>query len=48
MRAHPDIGQFLLFFHGTPKEATTTRETHGEASLAIAWSRDLEHWEWPG
>ena len=48
MRAHPDIGRFLLFFHGTPKEATTARETHGEASLALAWSRDLVHWEWPG
>jgi hypothetical protein len=48
MRAHPDIGRVLLFFHGTPAAATAARETHGEASLALAWSRDLQHWGWPG
>jgi hypothetical protein len=48
MRAHPDIGGYLLFFHGTPPEATAVRETHGEASLALAWSADLKHWHWPG
>jgi hypothetical protein len=48
MRAHPDLGCYLLFFHGTPKAATASRETHGEASLALAWSRDLKRWRWPG
>ncbi len=47
MREHPDVRQFLLFFHGTPKAATAARETHGEASLALAWSEDLEHWHSP-
>ena len=48
MRSHPDIGRFLLFFHGTPVAATAARETHGEASLALAWSDDLRRWDWPG
>ncbi len=48
MRDHPGMGGYLLFFHGTPPEATAVRETHGEASLALAWSADLKHWHWPG
>ena len=48
MRAHPDIGRFLLFFHGSTVAGVAERETHGEASLALAWSRDLVKWEWPG
>lgn len=48
MRHHPDIARYLLFFHGTPKAATASRETHGEASLALAWSEDLRTWGWPG
>jgi hypothetical protein len=48
MRSHPGIESYLLFFHGTPAAATAERETHGEASLALAWSADLKHWRWPG
>ena len=35
-----------MFFHGSVKNCTP--ETHGKASLAIAWSDDLVHWDWPG
>jgi hypothetical protein len=47
-RADPAVGCYLLFFHGTPRAATAARETHGEASLALAWSHDLVQWRWPG
>jgi len=47
LRDQPEIGKYLMFFHGSSKEGTTKLETHGHASLAIAWSDDLDHWEWP-
>ena len=28
-------------------EGVRERETHGHSSLALAWSDDLEHWQWP-
>lgn len=48
LRAHPQIGRFVMFFHGTPVEATRRRETHGAASIGLAWSDDLTAWHWPG
>lgn len=47
LRDQLEIGKYLMFFHGSSKEGTAERETHGHASLGIAWSNDLDHWEWP-
>lgn len=48
MRDDPEVGKYVMFFHGSVSKNTEPRETHGHASLAIAWSDDLSHWDWPG
>lgn len=43
------FGKYIMFFHGSSEEgATPTYNAHNNASLGIAWSTDLIHWEWPG
>jgi hypothetical protein len=38
-----------MFFHGSSKEgAVPDYNAHNNASMAIAWSKDLKNWEWPG
>jgi hypothetical protein len=41
------LGKYVMFFHGSDEDGTRERETHGHASLALAWSEDLVHWDWP-
>lgn len=36
---------WLMFFHGTPQDESTTFDQY--ASLGLAWSHDLIRWEWP-
>ena len=48
LRAEPAVGKYVLFYHGSTEEGVRERETHGESSLALAWSDDLLHWSWPG
>ena len=46
---NPIFGKYIMFFHGSSKEgATPVYNAHNNASLGIAWSADLENWEWPG
>jgi len=47
LRDHPGVGKYLMFFHGSSKAGKQMRRSHGHASLALAWSDDLVHWEWP-
>ena len=44
----PDVGRYVMFFHGSSPEGVAIRETHGHSSLALAWSDDLDNWQWPG
>jgi len=49
LRHDPSVGKALLFFHGSDYPETDPRggfDNH--ASLGLAWSDDLKHWEWPG
>lgn len=46
LRDEPGIGKYLMFFHGSSVEGCAVQETHGHASLALAWSEDLVTWEW--
>ena len=46
LRDEPLIGKYVMFFHGS-QASSTIPETHGMASLGIAWSDDLMNWEWP-
>jgi hypothetical protein len=47
LRDSPEIGKYLLFFHGSgPEDERTTFDNH--ASIGIAWSDNLHAWSWPG
>ena len=48
LRHEPRVGRYLMFFHGCVSRAIDPWNTHGQGSLALAWSDDLVHWEWPG
>ena len=42
------FGKYIMFFHGSSMEgAKPVYNAHNNASLGIAWSADLENWEWP-
>ncbi|MCK5277431.1 MAG: hypothetical protein KAK04_02820 [Cyclobacteriaceae bacterium] len=46
---NPKYGKYIMFFHGSSMEgAKPVYNAHNNASLGIAWSADLENWEWPG
>lgn len=47
LRAVAGVGQYVMVFHGTGPEPEPEKFlTHG--CIGIAWSGDLESWEWPG
>lgn len=48
LRAEPRVGRYLMFFHGESEAGRRQRLAFGRASLALAWSNDLENWDWPG
>ena len=48
MRKEPEVGKYIMFFHGSSKVGLEIQRAHGAASLAIAWSDDLVNWIWPG
>jgi len=43
----PGINKYIMFFHGDKPANQVMNRAHKEACLAIAWSDDLIHWEWP-
>lgn len=47
LRNRPQIGKYVMFFHGSSKEGLAMHGAHGHGSLALAWSDDLIHWHWP-
>jgi hypothetical protein len=48
MTKEPEVGKYIMFFHGSSKAGLEIQRAHGAASLAIAWSDDLVNWVWPG
>ena len=48
LTAEPEVRKYVMFFHGSSPEGCRRQETHGHASLALAWSDDLVEWSWPG
>lgn len=43
------INKYIMFFHGSSEEGAKPHyNAHNNASLGIAWSEDLQTWEWPG
>ena len=47
LHSEPAVGRYVMFFHGSSRGGFELQEVHGHASLGIAWSTDLVHWEWP-
>ena len=47
LRREPQVGRYLLVFHGATRRGRRERAHHGEASVGIAWSDDLMRWHWP-
>lgn len=43
LKDDPRVGKYLMFFHGEPPGGFSKY-----ASLGLAWSDDLVHWDWPG
>ena len=48
LRTNPTVGKALMFFHGSTHPETDPRGGFDNyASIGIAWSDDLKHWDWP-
>jgi len=48
LTANKKFGCYLLFFHGSGPSTEEQGDFDKNASLGIAWSKDLVHWDWPG
>ena len=46
-RKVPGVGKYLMFFHGSGPKKEIEGDFDRNASIGIAWSDDLEHWDWP-
>ncbi len=44
LRDEPRVGKYVMFYHGELRR----HRAHGDATLGLAWSDDLVHWEWGG
>ena len=48
LKDHPKFGKYVMFFHGSGPKTEEQGDFDKNASLGIAWSDDLLHWDWPG
>lgn len=46
LKNEPEIGKYIMFFHGEQKDKLIYGANMG-ASIAMAWSDDLVNWQWP-
>ena len=42
------IENYLMFFHGSGPEKESEGDFDHNASIGVAWSKDLVDWKWPG
>ncbi|MEO9893027.1 hypothetical protein [Aurantibacter sp.] len=47
LRSNSKFGKYLMFFHGSGPKTEEEGDFDKNASLGIAWSDDLLHWNWP-
>ncbi len=47
LRDVPGIGRYVMFFHGSSRDGLKMHGAHGHGTLALAFSDDLVHWDWP-
>ncbi|GAB3999146.1 hypothetical protein GCM10028807_48540 [Spirosoma daeguense] len=43
----PAFGKYVMLFHGSGPQTEDGGDFDKNASLGIAWSDDLQHWQWP-
>lgn len=49
LRAKERFGKYIMFFHaGGPGSKKTQDNVDANCSIGIAWSSNLESWDWPG
>ena len=49
MRGEKRFGEYIMFFHGGgPGRNKTQDNVDAHCCIGIAWSDDLESWDWPG
>ncbi len=48
LRNNPTYGAYVMFFHGSGPLTEEAGDLDKNASIGIAWSNDLIHWNWPG
>ena len=42
----PEVGAYLLFFHGSGPRTEQEGDFDRNCHIGLAWSSDLEHWKW--
>jgi hypothetical protein len=48
LKAKKKLGKYIMFFHGSGPKTESEGDFDKNASIGIAWSDDLLHWDWPG
>lgn len=48
LKDDPQFGVYVMFFHGSGPLTEEQGDFDKNASIGIAWSKDLIHWQWPG
>ena len=48
LRSLPEIGKYLMFFHGSGPKKENEGDFDKNSSIGVAWSNDLMNWEWTG
>ncbi len=48
LKEKKELGKYLMFFHGSGPKSEKEGDFDKNASIGIAWSDDLVHWDWPG
>ena len=47
LRSLPEVGKYLMFFHGSGPKKEKEGDFDKNSSIGVAWSNDLINWEWP-
>ncbi|MFV5693515.1 family 43 glycosylhydrolase [Flavobacterium sp. LT1R49] len=47
LKKNSEFGKYILFFHGSGPKTEEEGDFDKNASIGIAWSDDLLHWDWP-
>lgn len=48
LKENKNLGKYVMFYHGSGPKTEKEGDFDRNASLGIAWSDDLLHWDWPG